>query len=227
MNGKYDMKKMIVACSLLLAFGTVQAQPYGHFDMRQVLMPHAEGDTSYQLNLEYLDRVLDDLAGHARNYPPAFDSQGDKRQALNDAKKLSDMLEIVAGGGQADTELLMRAGFLNSMAYNLDVPKSGERAQAAFAAVLQREPDNANAHYLYGSFLAGMGHAKEALPHLDRAVELGQQEALYSLGMAYLTLGDKDAALRELEAYQAGHPNDRSVGGLIEAVRSGAGSVQR
>jgi len=74
---------------------------------------------------------------------------------------------------------------------------------------------------MYGTFLAGAGKPKEALPYLEKALAAGVTDAAYAIGMTYLTLGDKKQALRHLENYKQRNPGDGNVDKLIEAIRNG------
>ena len=74
---------------------------------------------------------------------------------------------------------------------------------------------------MYGTFLAGAGKPKEALPYLEKALSVGVVDAAYAIGMTYLTLGDKDRALKNLEDYKRRKPSDRNVDKLIDAIRNG------
>ena len=74
---------------------------------------------------------------------------------------------------------------------------------------------------MYGTFLAGVGKPKDALWYLEKGLSLGVTGAAYALGITYLTLGDKEQALRNLGDYKRRKPTDTGVDGLIDAIRSG------
>ncbi|MCU0869466.1 MAG: hypothetical protein MUF30_07650 [Burkholderiales bacterium] len=67
----------------------------------------------------------------------------------------------------------------------------------------------------------------DAVPHLDKAARGGIVEAHYALGIAYLGLGDAPNAVKQLERYRTLRPEDTSVAGLIEGIRSGKVRVRR
>jgi tetratricopeptide (TPR) repeat protein len=69
--------------------------------------------------------------------------------------------------------------------------------------------------------LEGAGKPKEALTYLEKARSLGVVDAVYSIGMTYLGLGDKEQALKNLEDFKRRTPNDSSINELIEAIRNG------
>ena len=74
---------------------------------------------------------------------------------------------------------------------------------------------------MYGTFLAGVGKPKEALPYLEKALAVGVVDAAYAIGMTYLSLGDKEQALKSLENYKQRKPSDENVVKLIDAIRNG------
>ncbi len=80
---------------------------------------------------------------------------------------------------------------------------------------------------MYGTLLAGVGKPKEALPYLEKALAVGVADAAYAIGIAYLTLGDKERALRNLEDYKARNPGDTSVDKLMDAIRNGKVEFKR
>ena len=74
---------------------------------------------------------------------------------------------------------------------------------------------------MYGTFLAGVGKPKEALPYLEKALAVGVADAAYAIGMTYLTLGNAEQALKNLEDYKRRKPGDTNVDKLIDAIRNG------
>ena len=74
---------------------------------------------------------------------------------------------------------------------------------------------------MYGTFLAGVGKPKEALPYLEKALSVGVIDAAYAIGMTHLTLGDKEQALKNLEDYKLHKPSDGRADQLIDAIHNG------
>ena len=117
--------------------------------------------------------------------------------------------------------ILVRAGYLNSIGYNLNIVGSGEKTTSIFRRLLAAAPSDPRGNFMYGTFLAGSNKPKEALPYLEKALAVGVVDAAYAIGMTYLTLGDKNKALENLENYKRLKPNDGNVGKLIDAIRNG------
>ena len=167
-----------------------------------------------------------DLSAHARSYPPQFDTPQDKQRATEDVKALSGMLDVLINVPDPDLKLLTLAGDVNSIGHNLDIPGSAQKANSVFRRLLAAAPSDPRGNYMYGTFLAGVGKPKEALPYLERALSLGVIDAAYTIGMTHLALGDKEQALKNLDDYKQRKPNDGRVDQLIDAIRNGKMEIQ-
>ncbi len=193
--------------------------------MRQLLVPAPTPGAGGSLNLEFLDHVLADLSEHADNYPPQFDSPADMQRAQKDARYLIGMFNA-AFGAAPPGGLLFRMALLGSFGHNLDVPDAAVFAQNHFRRLMNADPEHAMGNYHYGAFLAGIGRPKESPPYLQKARNKGVMPALYSIGMAQLTLGDKASAITALSEYLKRNPGDQRVRELVEAIRTGKVEIQ-
>jgi tetratricopeptide (TPR) repeat protein len=212
----------------VLAASPAWAAPYGHHDARRILSTTSTpAGKQHGIDLPYLDSMLADIASHARNYPPAFDSESDRQRATRDAATLAGMLGMLTGDAGAHPEILFRAALANSYAHNLHINGAAEKADVLFRRLLARAPDHPRSNHAYGVFLAGAAKPRESLPYLEKALAAGIVDAAYALGMAHVSLGDKDRALDYLETYRMRAPADRQVVTLIEAIRSGKITVKR
>jgi tetratricopeptide (TPR) repeat protein len=212
----------LIALSLFLTFSLAHGKEYGNYDSKKMLtVSESPSGKKYGIDVAYLDQMLRDLASHAQNYPPKFDTPEDQKRAVQDVKMLSGMLDIMVNGPNPNTELLWRTAFLNSMGHNLDIIGSAGKASTYFEKLLIAAPEDPRGNYMYGTFLAGAGQPKKALPYLQKALSLGVPPAAYALGMTYLSLGDKEKALENLEAYQRSNPDDPNTARIIDAIRSG------
>ena len=211
-----------VALLLFFTFSLAQAKEYGNYDPKRIVT-FSETPSGKQagIDLNYLDQILNDLGLHATNYPPQFDTPQDRQRAIQDIKTLSGMLDILLSDPSPNPEILLRAGFINSLGHNLDIPGSGEKTSAIFQRLLSASPSDPRANYMYGRFLAGANKPEEAIPHLEKALAAGVGDAAYALGMTYLSLGDKEKALENLEDYRKRSPNDGNAAVIIDAIRNG------
>lgn len=121
---------------------------------------------------------------------------------------------------------LQRAAMLGSIGHNLDIPGMAQKADAIFQKWLSMRPDDLTGNQMYGAFLGGAGKALEAIPYLEKAVSLGDSRATYSLGIAYLQLGDKEKATKSLKTYLDKHPDDKKTRELYDAIASGRVGVR-
>lgn len=216
------MYKLLFAFAVVLLSSSVSAREYGNYDLKRlVTISETPSGKKYGFDGAYCDQMLNDLSAHAKNYPPQFDTPQDKQRATLDAKALSGMLDILINVPTPNPGLLVRAAYANSIGHNLDIPGAAEKANSIFLKLLAAAPSDPRGNYMYGTFLAGVGKPKEALPYLEKALSVGVVDAAYGIGMTYLSLGDKDRALKNLEDYKRRKPSDGSVDQLIEAIRNG------
>lgn len=218
--------RTLAAVSFAAFAMTASAAPYERLDPRQIVTERGPGGRP-AVDAAYLDRMLGALEQHARNYPPVFDSEADRRRAVEDAKTLSFMLDMLVKGPAPIPDLLFRAADLHTMAHNLGIDGEAAKADASYKALLALTPNDARTRFAFGAFLGNSARPAEALPHLEKAARGGIVEAHYAMGISYLGLGDAKKAVQQLELYRARRPDDASVGQLIEGIRSGRVKVQR
>lgn len=216
------MRTLLLTILLALVTTAVNAREYGNYDTKRLItVTETPEGKKYGFGGPYLGQMMNDLSAHARNYPPQFDTPQDKQRATEDVKALSGMLDLLINVPNPDLRLLTLAGDVNSMGHNLDIPGLAQKADSIFLRLLAAAPSDPQGNFMYGAFLSGIGKPKEALPYLERALSLGVIDAAYAIGMTHLTLGDKDAALKNLEDYKRRKPSDEGVDQLINAIRNG------
>jgi tetratricopeptide (TPR) repeat protein len=202
---------------------------YGRYDLHNALTTKTAGSgkQAYRVDVKLIDRVVDDLAAHAKDYPPQFRGQEEKSRAERDAKTLAAIFDKLTADKGASAELLLKAAFVDGIAHNLDIPGAAEKAAQNYDRVLTRTPENPQANLNFGIFLAGVGKQKESLPYLEKALKLGLDDAKYTLGLVYMALGDKEKAIEFLEGYGKTHPQDPRPEVLIGAIKSGRVRVEQ
>jgi tetratricopeptide (TPR) repeat protein len=198
-----SMRTMVLLLILVLATPMACAMSYPGHDPQKILTvsENASGQKTYGLDIRYLDHMLGDLSRHAGRYPPSFDSKDQKQRAIQDLVALSGMLRLLLNDSKSNTQIVLRSAIANRMGRNLDIPGAAEKAEQQFQALLQVEPEAPQGNYQFGIFLAETGRVELSIPYLEKALALGLGEANYSLGMAYLGLGNKAEALVRLRAY--------------------------
>lgn len=90
-----------------------------------------------------------------------------------------------------------------------------------FAAAYRDAPDSVGALQLYGDWLATHGRPDEAIPLLQRAIEidLGYTDAYRSLGHALLEMGEPQSALFYLQRAEMHQPGDPRTAHLMSRAR--------
>lgn len=211
----------LLALVATMLSGHAEAVPYGTYDLRQIVVKNATG-AGGTLNLDLVDRMIQDICTHGANFPPVFDTEVDLQRAALDATGLISTLDVVTEPEAAPRALVFRIGVLASCSHNLNVPGAARHAEGSFRRLLARNERDAGANYQLGKLLGQIGQARQALPYLAAAQQAGIPEAEYALGIAYLFLGERAKALEHLSRYKSTHPEDAHVAELIDTVRSEA-----
>ena len=195
------------------------AHEYGYYQLAK-LVSLTETNHSVTVNLLYFSQLLDDLERHAGSYPPKFEFADDRQRAEHDVIAVSKMLDPLIDNPSTSPPLLLRLGVLHAIAFNLDVPDSFQKAGSAFNKLLSLIPDDPQANYRYGSFLAATTRKGEGIPFLEKAKSLGVVNADYWLGSSYALVGNKAKAIENLDAYTRRTPSDANAAKLLEAIRA-------
>jgi len=197
-------------------------QGYGHYDTKRVfsLAETAPGKSSVTVNVIYLSQILDDLVRHAGTYPPHFESADDRQRAEHDVTAISGVLDSLSQNFSHNPSMQLRLALLHAVGHNLDIPGSSEKAVAAFSTLLSLTPDDPQANYQYGAFLAATTRKGEGIPFLEKAKSLGVFGSDYWLGWSYEAVGDKSKAVANLESYTKRVPGDQKAALLLDAVRN-------
>jgi predicted Zn-dependent protease len=221
-------RALVVLLVALTASTIASAAAYGNHDPRRILVvAESAAGKRYGVDTTYLDTVMADLTAHAKSYPPAFDTPQDRQRATQDVRVLTGMLDRLVNGPDTSPELLVRAAHLHGIGHNLEIPGSAEKANGYFLRLLAAVPDEPRGNFMYGTFLAGVGKGREAIPYLDKALALGVVDAAYALGLTQLSIGEKDKAVLILQEYKRRKPGDPNIDRLIKAARSGSIEVQK
>jgi hypothetical protein len=198
------------------------ANDYGHYDIKKLVSvtETVPGKPSATINVVYLGQILDDLGRHASSYPPHFESADDRQRAERDVSAISGVLDPMSANFSHNPPLLLRLGLLHAFGHNLDIPDSAQKAVTAFTTLLNLTPNDPQANYQYGAFLASTTKNGEGIPFLEKAKGLGVVNSDYWLGMSYQITGDKAKAVENLESYTKRVPNDKNAARMLDAVRN-------
>lgn len=78
-------------------------------------------------------------------------------------------------------------------------------AEAAYKKAVELDPQKSKLNYNYADFLVQMGRASEALPYIEKAVELDPTMPVYltQLSKFYFYAGNKEKAIDSMEEYES------------------------
>jgi hypothetical protein len=156
---------LIAACCMLA--DTLQAKPYGEYDVRQIVKRNDVGQPI--IDLAYVDVILSDLRSKAENYPVQFDSESDQSRARRDTGMLMGMLSIIGKEPGAPFEICLRLGLIGQIGYNLQMPGMDDAAQFYFSKALSQQPKHAQANFQFGLYLVQSNRASQAISYLETA----------------------------------------------------------
>ena len=231
------MKKPLLTLSCLLASAAIHAAPYPRLDPNSLINGSPERPP-ITVNIPALQNALGNLSTHAGEYPPQFDSDADRQQAITDLAPIAIVLENMtenstppAGGKASEAHLasLLMSARLYWIGHNLDQPGYGEKAEATYRNLLQQVPANRKADIQdeYGRFLASVGKASEAVTQLRAAYNSGNRASAVPLAMALLAQDKRNESVKILKDYTRANPNDPQAQELLSAIESGQISIKR
>jgi hypothetical protein len=88
------------------------------------------------------------------------------------------LLDTLSQDFSHSSQLQLRLGLLHAIGFNLDIPGSHEKAVAAFSTLMTLTPNDPQANYQYGAFVAATTRKGEGIPFLEKAKALGVQRGL-------------------------------------------------
>ena len=212
---KLSWSKFLITSTLLLSFS--HAVPYEPINIDQLLIKKEQGAT---INLQYLQDRIEELSKNAGTYPTQFDSEQDKALAQKETQVLLEIAKTMTDSADEPSTLYL-AMQIARIGHNLDIKGAAEQTISYADRFIEKTPDDSRGYFFMGAFLSEAGKAKEGKPYLDKALELGNEAARWSLAMSALFEGNTEEALNQLNLYQKSFPNDPRVQTLIEAIQNG------
>jgi len=206
---------------------------YREHDLRAVITLRKDGEKhSASIDANRLQSIVDDLEAHARCYPPTFDTKEERALAQREAetlgKLLATLLQPTEGGKEAAPALLFLAARIEATGHNLDVKGASNRAIGYFERLLAAEPKHVAGNWHFGAFWSGTAKGQtRALPYLEKAIELGETRAHYTLAVTYVLLDEHDKAKVQLRVYLDKHPGDAGARKMLEALDAPGLKVER
>jgi len=197
------MKKTALAATLLLACAAVFAKPYPKYDVVKSVL-HDQG-----FDGDAADRIREDLADHAGEYPLKFDNEADRKRAEKDAVTLarlySGLIEqkiVTEKQPERYRSVLHSIARLSWIAHNLDVPGAAAKADQHYRMLLAALPQKQRAGIQgeYGGFLASVGQTDAAVDVLSEAVKGGSKPASLSVSICSASENRKSSSLLQYAA---------------------------
>jgi tetratricopeptide (TPR) repeat protein len=203
------------------------AHEYGYYQLGKLVSIGTDpGKRSVSTDVVLLSQILDDLGRHAGGYPPHFEFADDRKRAEKDVTTISNVLGPLTDNFSENPPMLLRVAILHAIGFNLDVPDSFPKAVSTFDKLLKLTPNDPQANYRYGSFLAATTKDGRAIPFLEKARSLDVEGADYWLGLSYAVTGKKAMAIDSLERYTKRVPTDEKANAMLEAIRDNRFNVE-
>lgn len=211
---QFSWKQLLISSALLLSFS--HAEPYTAINMDQLLIQKEQGAT---INLQYLQDRIEELSKNAGTYPTQFDTDEDKIAATQEVQALLEIAKTMTEASDEPSTLYLSMQIAR-IGHNLDIKGAAEQAISYADRFIEKTPDDSTGYFFMGAFLSEAGKVKEGRPYLDKALELGNEAARWSIAMSYLFEGKTEEALNELKLYQKSYPKDPRTKQLIEAINT-------
>jgi tetratricopeptide (TPR) repeat protein len=156
-----------------------------------------------------------------KQYPPRFNDKAMQKQVTEATRHVVSELDAADLSSSNNQELVTNAAFIYAMAYNIDLG-TAPKAKRTFELAIALNPDDRRANYLFGMFLASTKKLhSDALRYLERADELGEKDAQFTIGLLLVEKGEKEKGLALLESYAKQHPESEHTRKVIESIKNG------
>lgn len=187
-----------------------------------VMVPKTKNSNAESLDVSLIDDFINEINPHARHYPPNFDNVSQRYYSRIKLKELESWLRPYAEAPNASYDILLRAAKLNGIGRNLDLGSDfAVRASTYVAKAIGRQPNSAEANFLYGMMLSEGGGFKEGKKYLEKAASQGYLEAEQSLAQTDLLTSRRPQALSRLRRLSTQNPNNEQLRKQIEIVENG------
>ncbi|MBR3482630.1 MAG: tetratricopeptide repeat protein, partial [Neisseriaceae bacterium] len=204
------MKKWLFL--LLFCPAIIFSQPYQKYNHQQAL---SNDNGKYSVNIAVMLKGVDNLYIHAKEYPLKFDNQQDFKNAYQDLQVLIQSLDYIESQ-KINRDLSKKERFyfdlsharLFLMAHNFDIPNMAEKADIHYQKLIKNNPNNGALYAEYGGFLSSSLRLKQGEEYLQKAIQLGEKDAYFALGMNYFAQNKKQLAIETLEQYQKHYPKN-------------------
>lgn len=216
--------KKILFLLLLLCSSIVLALPYQEYNHQQALINE---NGKYSINISVMFKGVDNLYLHAKEYPLKFDNKQDINNAYRDLHiliktfdyiKQEKIIDRFSSQDKFNFDLGHARLFL--MAHNFDIPNMMKKADEHYQKLIKNNPNNGKLYAEYGGFLSNSMRIKKGEEYLQKAIQLGEKDTYFALGMNYFIQNKKQLAIEALEQYQKYYPQNLHTTKIIQAIKS-------
>jgi len=180
-----------------------------------------DGHKQHSIDIKVIDYFINAISPYARSYPPKIKNEQDKKEITDKLVKLSNMLETLLANQPKNIVLLTKAAFVHTMAHNVDIKGSFNKAKHNYEVALSIDTNSAKINYMYGMFLVNTKkYHYHSIPYLEKALDLGVDDARYTLGLLYYHQGNEIKGLEFLHTYAKDNPKNQHVKNIIEALKN-------
>jgi hypothetical protein len=183
--------------------------------------PPPAGTHEVTMRQSEIDKTLQEIEPHAREYPVHFASD---QQRITMQAQLMQILMFLDHGIKEytdNTDLLLRDAVANGFGHNMGCRDCGEKAIAAYELLLKLQPESKEANWRYGAFLAQTALHEKEYPVSAKAASLGVVDAHYTAAMVFISLNDQANAKIELKMYVKANPKNKTAKGLLADMEHG------
>ncbi len=175
-------------------------------------------DSKEQISQQLVSEYIDWAGPYIRAYPPRFQSQDHQKKVIASSLMVLSDIKKIDPTKIENVSLLTDLAYILSMGHNLDMG-TAELSKSFFEVALKKEPDNRRANYLMGMFLTSTrNYHFDSVPYLEKALELGEEDARFTLGLIAVNQGKKKEGLSMLKRYSESHPDNEHVIKIIAAI---------
>jgi len=177
-------------------------------------------DDSSVISKELIAEYIEWASPYIRQYPPRFTSKNHRARILSSTEDILKEVSALDPKAITDDDLLTDLAYILSMGHNLNMG-TGELSKEFFEEAIKRNQENRRANYLLGMFLVSTRkYHFESIQYLEKALELGEEDARFTLGLIAVNQGRTEEGLSMLKAYSNIHPTNEHVKEMISAIEN-------
>lgn len=176
-------------------------------------------DENREISPERISEYIEMAEPFIRQYPPRFKSKEHQEDLLSCTKAVIGEVGGLNISNINDCAVLTDLGYILSMGYNLDLG-SGDVVRQYFNKALSIGEDDLKTNYLYGMFLVSTAkYQLDSIPYLEKALQLGKEDARFTLGLLKIQQGKNEEGLQMLEMFSEKNPENDHVKMMIQKVK--------